>query len=162
MKEIASCRRVKGIANLIEGFVTLFWNYLHVWKKVFAAFYSVKRLVVTHCDLECLLSMLQLFFMFFFLTTTKKRRMNLQKRNVVRKWQEEMRKNLIQILEIETLCWGEKRFLMWEKVSKERSGGKECKKDNGGGDGGKSGRNRKGGITIRHHLFISPLAVMNM
>ncbi len=81
--------------------------------------------------------------------------MNLQKRNVVRKWKEEMRKNLIWILEIETLWWGEKRFLMWEEVSKEKSGGKEWKKNNGGEDGGKNGRNNNRGITTCRRLFIS-------
>ncbi len=37
---------------------------------------------------------------------------------------------------------------MWEEVFEERSGRKEWKKDNGGEDGGKSGRNKEGGVTI--------------
>lgn len=154
-KEISSYKRVKIITNLIEGFAAFFWSHLHIWKKVSATLCNVQCFVVTCCGLESLLSMLQLLFMFSLLTITRRRRMNLQKRNVVRKWKEEMRKNLIWILEIETLWWGEKRFLMWEEVSKEKSGGKEWKKNNGGEDGGKNGRNNNGGITTCRRLFIS-------
>jgi hypothetical protein len=44
----------------------------------------------------------------------------------------------------------------------EKRGGKEWMKDNGGKDGGKSVRNKKGGITIHHHLFVPPPAIMNL
>jgi hypothetical protein len=42
-----------------------------------------------------------------------------------------------------------------EEAFKETSDGKEWKKESGGEDGGKSGRNKEGGVTICRHLFIS-------
>jgi hypothetical protein len=42
-----------------------------------------------------------------------------------------------------------------EKVYEDTNDGKEWKNESEGEDGGKSGRNKEGGVTICRHLFIS-------
>ncbi len=42
-----------------------------------------------------------------------------------------------------------------EEVYEESNDGKEWKNESEGEDGGKSGRNKEGGVTICGHLFIS-------
>ncbi len=56
-------------------------------------------------------------------------------------------KSLIWIVEIKKLWRGEKRY-------EDNSDEKEWKNESEGEDGRKNGRNKKGGITIRHHLFV--------
>ncbi len=56
-------------------------------------------------------------------------------------------KSLIQIIKIEKLWIGDKRY--------EESNDEEWKNESEGEDGGKSGRDKEGGITICHHFFVS-------
>lgn len=83
----------------------------------------------------------------------KNKKKEVEKVHVARKWKEENEKRWEKKPNLNCQNW--KVLERRKEVYEESSDGKEWKNESEGEDKGKGGRNKEGGVTIHHHLFIS-------